>query len=181
MQINEDVAHPFEVLPNFLSDEHCDYLITMWGRHLRREPDNIVRDCLWCPIPLYEELSLVAQLSNAMRGLNEQYWKFQTTKIERPLQFLKYDVNRQFDAWHLDTQRHVNSRRKVSITIQLSDSNDYEGGDLLLLPDVYEPRPEFRQRGTAIVFPSFMAHKVCRVESGSRYSLIGFLCGPPYV
>ena len=35
--------------------------------------------------------------------------------------------------------------------------------------------------GTAIVFPSFMRHKVAPVTKGRRRSLVGWFLGPLYV
>jgi PKHD-type hydroxylase len=66
--------------------------------------------------------------------------------------------------------------RKLSITIQLSNSDDYEGGDLELLYDK-EPYKLDRSRGTFLVFPSFMLHRVTPVTRGTRWSLVAWIGG----
>jgi len=38
----------------------------------------------------------------------------------------------------------------------------------------------FRQQGTAIIFPSFLAHKVNKVKSGTRYAVVGWVHGPTF-
>ena len=94
-------------------------------------------------------------------------------------QFTKYEQTGHFD-WHVDL--HIppveSMDRKLSIVIQLSESYEYEGGDMQL--DVHgHPAPnELRQRGTLIVFPSFLRHRVSAVKKGTRYSLVGWYLGP---
>lgn len=70
--------------------------------------------------------------------------------------------------------------RKLSMTIQLSRSEDYEGGDLLLYPQTFRPWPVPRERGLAAVFPSYMIHEVTPVTKGKRYSIVAWTSGPPW-
>ena len=70
--------------------------------------------------------------------------------------------------------------RKLSITVQLSDPSDYEGGDLQFLI-TREPVTAKREKGNAIVFPSFMIHQVKPVTKGVRYSLVCWCSGPAFV
>ena len=70
------------------------------------------------------------------------------------------------------------SQRKLSITIQLSDSDEYEGGDFVFTKDIPSPDAELiRKKGTIIVFPSFLYHQVMPVTKGTRYSLVGWYEG----
>lgn len=79
--------------------------------------------------------------------------------------------------------------RKMSVTITLSESDAYEGGDLLLdVSDTVHNRKqfletqneEFRNQGTIICFPSFRAHCVTPVTKGTRYSLVVWCLGAPW-
>ena len=80
--------------------------------------------------------------------------------------------------WHIDVGKGV-PNRKLSYTIQLSKPEDYEGGDLEFLGT--ETNTEaFRQQGACIIFPSFLAHKVTKVKSGTRYAVVGWVHGPTY-
>lgn len=71
--------------------------------------------------------------------------------------------------------------RKISAIVQLSDPNDYEGGDFQLVnTDTFPPADEIRQQGTVIFFPSFYLHKANPVIRGTRYSLAAWFEGPKW-
>ena len=59
--------------------------------------------------------------------------------------------------------------------MQLSKSDDYRGGDVLVR-DIQLPR----EQGDITVFPSFLEHQVEPVTYGKRYSLVLWLYGPHY-
>lgn len=85
--------------------------------------------------------------------------------------------------WHHDTFWTAQEPydRKLSIVVQLSDGNDYEGGDLELEGGVNDYDHEaFRQKGSVIVFPSFYYHRVLPVTGGVRRSLVAWVDGPPW-
>jgi PKHD-type hydroxylase len=66
------------------------------------------------------------------------------------------------------------------MVIQLTDPSLYTGGNLEL--QVSQP-PEFnalRKKGTIIIFPSFIKHRVTKLESGERNSLVAWIEGPPW-
>jgi predicted 2-oxoglutarate/Fe(II)-dependent dioxygenase YbiX len=63
--------------------------------------------------------------------------------------------------------------RRMNIILQLSDTDEYEGGDLLVGDYVCT-----RQKGSAIMFPSLLPHQVTEITKGQRYSLIGHGWGP---
>ena len=72
----------------------------------------------------------------------------------------------------------IYSARKLSITVQLSDPADYEGGDLEFFP---QPRqPAVRDRGAMIIFPSFIAHRVTPISHGTRRSLVAWVSGTTF-
>ena len=79
--------------------------------------------------------------------------------------------------------------RKLSFSIQLSDPEDYEGGELEFKANSYssEKRGDFtlddtfftpKKKGTIIIFDSRVRHRVCEVKSGVRKSLVGWVVGP---
>ena len=71
------------------------------------------------------------------------------------------------------------SHRKLSIIVQLSDEDEYEGGDINLKigsRDLDLPK----KKGGVIVFPSFILHRVLPVTKGSRKSLVSWISGPNY-
>ena len=67
--------------------------------------------------------------------------------------------------------------RKLSFSLLLSDSYDYEGGDFQIYHDhLCQTAP--RERGTMVVFDSRIRHRVTKVKSGTRESLVGWVGGP---
>lgn len=119
---------------------------------------------------------------NKLAGLavncnNERYW-FDLLGFHQELQLTRYSAGYFFE-WHLDFGAGEISARKLSMTIQLSDPNDYEGGDLQFMINqniVNAPR----EKGTVIIFPSFIMHRVTPITKGTRQSIVGWVSGPPY-
>ena len=75
------------------------------------------------------------------------------------------------------------STRKISYSIQLSDGDEYEGGDLVIFPDdsTDEERLLFRCKGTIILFPSYRPHCVTPVTKGTRNAIVGWIHGDAFV
>lgn len=97
------------------------------------------------------------------------------------LQFTRYDLNQHYD-WHVDVHegQPMNSHRKLSMVIGLTDPDSYEGGDLLLNlggnPDT--PMTLRVPLGGAVFFYSHIPHKVTPVTKGSRATLVTWAMGP---
>ena len=116
------------------------------------------------------------------------------------MQFTKYGPG-EFYGWHNDAglanqykpvavgnraqglaQDYPNEKvemvRKLSFVVQLSDPDDYEGGNLQLLDEAGNSYIAPRQRGTVILFDSRTQHRVQKVRTGVRKSLVGWTVGP---
>lgn len=131
---------------------------------------------------------MVMQFVNAA---NKQYWNFKLAAHEL-FQFGVYNPG-QFYTWHVDQfsepfkppHPHPGTTRKLSITVQLDDGADYEGGEFEMRePSDYDKIQRvdgIRARGSLIVFPSFVMHRVTPVTKGVRRSLVGWIVGPPFV
>tara|TARA_R100000742_G_C4275210_1_gene95547 strand:+ start:381 stop:977 length:597 start_codon:yes stop_codon:yes gene_type:complete len=107
-------------------------------------------------------------------------------------QFTIYDKNQHYN-WHQDlsfdkdqTGQPSNSQRKLSVSIQLTDEKEYKGGELLFSTLNGQSKKKiltnelFRKKGTVVVFPSYMHHKVTPVTQGVRYSLVMWFRGPAF-
>ena len=68
--------------------------------------------------------------------------------------------------------------RKLSFVLQLSDPDDYEGGNLQLLDEGGKTYFAPRKRGCVILFDSRTQHRVLPVKSGLRKSIVGWTVGP---
>ena len=77
----------------------------------------------------------------------------------------------------------IYSTRKISYSIQLSDEDEYEGGDLVIFPDdiTDEEKLSFRRKGTIILFPSYRAHCVTPVTKGTRNAIVGWVHGNAFL
>ena len=85
-------------------------------------------------------------------------------------------------SWHhdIDWNRNDGLDRKLSITVQLSDPSEYEGGDFEF-SEVLSPDPQqSKARGTVLIFPSYLQHAVSPVTSGVRKSLVAWFEGPKW-
>lgn len=132
---------------------------------------------------------------------NRENFLYDLTCIDgENLQYTKYEEG-QFYNWHNDAGLHntykpqnfgnrgiaaaedfinVNCElvRKLSLVMQLSDHDEYEGGNLQLMTE--EGRTYFapRKRGTVILFDSRAQHRVLKVTKGIRKSIVGWVVGP---
>lgn len=102
-------------------------------------------------------------------------WGFAVDAWEAP-QLLRYGPGDGY-GWHIDLGPGPAARRKLSVTVLLSDPDDFAGGDLEFDGGVALPR----ERGAALVFPSFLRHRVAPVLAGERWALVAWLTGPPLV
>ena len=68
--------------------------------------------------------------------------------------------------------------RKLSFSLQLSDPEDYKGGELEFIDNSNKPFLAPKQRGTMVVFDSRVKHRVRKVKSGLRKSIVGWVIGP---
>ena len=85
--------------------------------------------------------------------------------------------------WHKDNEfmKEGYYDRKLSVVIQLNDPSDYEGGNFEFDIDGEVISPEgFENKGSIIVFPSFLKHRVTEVTKGTRNSLVSWIEGPHF-
>lgn len=109
---------------------------------------------------------------------------FHTSLYKRAnIQFTEYHASEGGHySWHhdIDWNRDDGLDRKLSITVQLSDPSEYEGGDFSFSE---VPNPNLSQakaKGTILVFPSYLSHAVSPVTSGVRKSLVAWFEGPKW-
>lgn len=121
---------------------------------------------------IYQKLAAMAMEIN-----NTRFW-FDLLGFNQHLQLTNYTVGDHFN-WHQDFGAGEISDRKLSLTVQLSDPDEYEGGDLEFMVNhnvVKAPRV----KGTIIIFPSFILHRVTPITKGTRKSIVGWVSGPPF-
>lgn len=126
---------------------------------------------------LEENKWIFQRLTATVQQANNQFFQFELDRIES-LQYTTYKKN-QYYRDHLDImyKSPSNAVRKLSFSVQLSDPDDYKGGDLLLKISS-DPTQVKKTRGTVIFFPSYVLHEVTPVKQGVRKSLVGWVTGP---
>ena len=110
-------------------------------------------------------------------------WNFVIDNKEQ-LQFANYRKEAHYD-WHRDCDIQSDVYRKLSVTVQLSDPEDYQGG-VLEFKNYWGTTPivtpeNVLAKGSIIVFPSAMLHRVTPVTKGERFSLVQWYSGPDFV
>jgi PKHD-type hydroxylase len=108
-----------------------------------------------------------------------QVFNFNLHSIIDSIQYTEYYGGGGHYGWHMDIGPGNINHRKISITIQLSDPDEYVGGDLELWTGQGQVNAP-RSQGCAVLFPSFMLHRITPVESGTRKSLVLWVGGGTY-
>ena len=102
------------------------------------------------------------------------------------VQYTVYDNSESHYGWHEDLAESkfypdMNLIRKLSISLCLSQSSDYTGGEFQILVDANRGMHRLKLGcGDAIIFSSDMIHRVKKVTSGKRVSLVGWFAGPAW-
>jgi PKHD-type hydroxylase len=106
-------------------------------------------------------------------------WKFDISSIMDNIQYTEYDGDGGHYDWHLDIGPNNISHRKISVVVQLSQPYEYDGGRLQLKNGPGEIDVP-QGKGTVIIFPSFLLHRVTPLTKGNRKSLVFWVGGGHY-
>ena len=104
-------------------------------------------------------------------------------KFVEDLQFSEYTEKQQGfyakhdDCGNKDRIENFVDIRKLSFTIQLTDEEEYEGGELILYKNG-EEKVAPKTKGTIIFFESDIFHEVKPIKKGTRHSLVSWVQGP---
>jgi len=133
------------------------------------ESDEVEADFDW----------VYATLSEVISRVNYEYFQFDLTHLTA-LQYTVYNESNQGHYQkHLDLGRQF-PNRKLSFSMQLSNNNEYVGGDLRFHYIKNQPEVAPREKGKIIFFPSWVVHDVTPVTQGTRRSLVGWVNGPNF-
>jgi|TARA_R100000329_G_scaffold125012_1_gene103509 PKHD-type hydroxylase len=154
----------------------------------KKRNSNVV----WVNEPwIYKEIHPYVYEANKNAG-----WNFEFDRSET-CQFTKYKKG-QFYNWHFDmfdepynlpNNPNMHGKiRKISVICQLTDPSKYKGGELEfdfrrnspIKESKTEICTEIQPKGSIVVFPSYVWHRVKPVTSGTRYSLVMWNLGRPF-
>ena len=179
--------HPAVELPGVLDSAECETVMgyldqfgakpgrvgaedaigTRIDREVRRVREVSLR---WTP----ETEWLYGRLAGAVDRCNQEVFGFDLRDFNEELAVVDYREGDFYD-WHLDLGANAGSR-KLSVSVALSEPDDYEGGGLTFPGLPFDRVP----RGNAIVFPSFLLHGVQPVTRGRRCALLAWIGGPRF-
>ena len=123
-----------------------------------------------------ENMWIYERIFELVEEANKKF-KFDLDELVEEAQFVEYKEGSHID-WHAD-RNPITAIRKLNLSIQLSESNSYDGGDLLVNRGDKIIKMS-RDRGSVALFPSFTLHKVSPVTTGIRNSLICWITGPSF-
>lgn len=141
--------------------------------------DTSIRESTISWVPINNETRWIYQrFTECIHKVNEDFFQYDLTKIEK-LQFTRYYGNQKgFYAPHTDDNvGHFYDNRKLSFVMQLTEPEEYEGGELRLhVSRNYDAIP--KEKGLITFFPSHTLHECTPVTSGTRCTLVGWIYGP---
>jgi len=138
-----------------------------------------VRESQICWLYSSDDLDWVfRRITDIVLNLNDRFFQFDLHGLNEGLQFTNYKAPSNKYGKHID--RSLDTLiRKLSLSIQLTDPNEYEGGELFLYEN--EKGIEMKkEQGTLILFPSYILHEVKPVTKGERNSLVAWITGKQF-
>jgi PKHD-type hydroxylase len=120
------------------------------------------------------------RVTDIVLNLNEKFFKFDLFGLNEGFQFTNYEAPSGKYGKHVD--RGINTPvRKLSISIQLTDPEEYKGGELKLYDgEDNQANVMDKTQGTLILFPSYILHEVMPVTKGERNSLVTWVTGKQF-
>jgi len=135
-------------------------------------------------IPFAKAVPIYQVIKNWMEVTNTNYFGFDTVHLSEQGQYAEYSKDG-FYNWHMDSNTEMAAMptvRKISMTLLLNDSKDYEGGDLEIFcgETLDSEKNKFKlKQGYAVFFASFLLHRVMPIIKGNRKSLVMWFGGSP--
>lgn len=171
---------------NAVDPDFCDYILKNcdWGKAETAQvttddissikPESRITEIVWHNhgAPSTSLMFQHMQMANDIAG-----WNFDV-KFPQECQIGKYENGGHYN-WHIDAfpPDEKNMQRKLSAVLLLNNPSEYEGGEL-----EFEGIPDFKLegKGSIVVFPSLIRHRVTPVTSGTRYSATCWALGPAF-
>ena len=164
--------------------DHIKKLNKMISEHFVPGSDKLITNAIKTSQVKFVNLGAIQHLISPFLDFiihsNTYYYGFDIFQLtgSKKLNYNTYQKDEEY-TWHIDaTIRSPVRDIKLTCLLNCSD-NDYEGGDLFLFRDK-DVKVENFGPGSAVVFPSFISHKVEKIISGSRATLAIWMNGPKF-
>ncbi|MDE2361272.1 MAG: 2OG-Fe(II) oxygenase, partial [Hyphomicrobiales bacterium] len=116
------------------------------------------------------------RIDRLIKQYNENY-KFDIYENVNTAQLTRYGIEEKYD-WHMDLGKDRSSTRKLTVVVELSLPNSYEGGNIEIFYNEGDNTHSRISCGDVIIFPSFVMHRAAEIKSGERWSLVFWCHGP---
>ena len=182
----KDEVQLYAIKKNVISSEECKKIIEI-AKNKSLEKGVVFdskkfkneRESNICWLDQNDNLNwLFTKIAQTFLEINKLCFRFDLNGISESLQFTNYKAPSGRYGKHID-RGGAGPVRKLSMSIQLTDSNEYEGGELVL-HDSEKPTIMDKEQGSLIVFPSYILHEVKPITKGERNSLVCWVTGKPF-
>lgn len=169
-------------MPTCFSADECAHIVQLGQQKnklsgIARGEFGGIRDSKVCFLsPDTDTGWIFSKLQSVVASANQKY-RFNLSGFREPLQVAEYESGGHYN-WHLDIGADITSGRKLSVSVQLTDGDTYEGGGLEFL-NINTPKLP-RSIGSIVIFPSYLPHRVNPVTQGIRRSLVAWIHGSPF-
>ena len=190
LMFEQDFVENFAYAKQIFTKEECEKIIE-FGKTKKNEigqvskNNNDVTDktyrksnIAWIDNKDKEMEEIFLKLSGISLFLNEKFFNFDLNGFVEDLQFTEYLEKGSKYSWHID-KSEKQLVRKLSVVVQLTDPETYEGGQLQVKIDENSIDMASGQ-GDVIIFPSYILHQVTPITKGQRHSLVGWISGKPF-
>jgi len=165
-------------------EHHCDGL-TLEQARVTGDGYSSIRSTkvAWVHRDTEATETLYQKMEQIVLRLNTEHFRSELSGLTT----LQHAVYSQSEAgyfdWHIDYGRDSNDPgqepRKITLSLQLSDAESYDGCDLeIRAAHLIDVAP--RRRGTLVAFRANALHRVTPITRGIRKSLVAWAAGPEY-
>jgi|APCry1669191961_1035387.scaffolds.fasta_scaffold00182_5 PKHD-type hydroxylase len=191
------MINTYQIFTKAFNDQFCDHIINtamlypeqggIVGTGETSRTDTGIRrsEIRWIDVYAHREINTI--LNDYVNAVNSKMFGFDIAYGFDSLQYTEYNGNGEvkgFYGWHMDClhDQYQIHDRKVSAVVQLCNPEDYEGG-IFEMDGVARPEfdvSKFMPRGSLLIFPSYLQHRVTPVTKGVRKSLVTWYNGPRF-
>ena len=193
----------FYLFPKIIKPEVCDEIVkecitnklksaTTYDRDIsssRDDPDVRKTSVYFVPTDRGNKANEIAW--HFLKEANKQMFNYDLTYFQS-IQFADYRDGGFYD-WHVDSydQDKPNKTRKLTLSLQLTDPNTFEGGEFQFFNggrpykvhgdlNGEQLKKDLKTQGTIVVFESRDYHRVTPVTKGIRNSVVCWATGPAF-
>jgi PKHD-type hydroxylase len=176
------VTLPFLDFPEAFSAAECEAIVAL-AAHAPLEPATVwsgtadhvdirTRHAERCYWSRDSETGWIYQRLDALFAEAAVRFETEVDPVFEDIQFVRYGVGAHFQTWHSDAGTDRYEERRISASVELSNTGDYEGGVLEIAPAMGLART--LPHGGARLFRSRMIHRVTPVTRGVRHALVAW-------